>query len=192
MRIVFDASAKDSDKVSLNGVMLNGPNLNPEVPAVLIRFRMRRYALIGDIEKAFLQLSLANEQRDLTRFLWEDPLTNSTIVFRMTRVLFGATASPFLLAATLQHHIMSMEHEHRETCHAIARNFYVDDLAVSASSVAELVAIHDETTHIMKNMQCNIRGWVSNCVDTGRDISMPDQVGVLGVQWNPRSDTLIV
>ena len=68
VRIVFDASAKDSQGVSLNDAMFSGPNLSPDVVELLIRFRMRKVVLLADIEKAFLQLSLSTQQRDFTRF----------------------------------------------------------------------------------------------------------------------------
>jgi hypothetical protein len=47
-----------------------GPNLLPEVLATILRFRERPVAIIGHIQQAFLQLSLDQKDRDLTRFLW--------------------------------------------------------------------------------------------------------------------------
>ena len=69
-RIVFDASSSEGNSPSLNGVLEMGPNLLPEVLATLLRFRERPVAIVGDIQQAFLQLSLEKEDRDLTRFLW--------------------------------------------------------------------------------------------------------------------------
>ena len=67
-----------------------------------------------DIEKAFLQIELCKEQRDLLRFLWfKDPdkiefdvfENNKIVEYRLCRVIMGATPSPFLVSATLQHHM---------------------------------------------------------------------------------------
>jgi hypothetical protein len=69
-RIVFDASPSEGNSPSLNEVLEMGPNPLPEVLATLLRFRGHPEAIIGDIQQAFLQLSLDRKDRDLTRFLW--------------------------------------------------------------------------------------------------------------------------
>ena len=59
-----------------------------------------------DVSKAFLRVLLHYVDRNFTCFyvrkIWEDP--NSPVeVFRFKVVLFGLTASPFLLNATILH-----------------------------------------------------------------------------------------
>ena len=63
--------------------------------------------LVGDIEKAFLNVGADWRDRDCLRFLWlEDPShTSRVVIYRFCRVVFGLNASPFLLNATLRHHI---------------------------------------------------------------------------------------
>ncbi|XP_057381789.1 uncharacterized protein LOC130704356 [Daphnia carinata] len=68
VRILFDASARDYNHPSLNDCLEQGPNLNPELLAVMLRFRMKKIAFIGDIEKAFLQIEIAEGDRDAVRF----------------------------------------------------------------------------------------------------------------------------
>lgn len=61
---------------------------------VLVRFRCHKTALVGDIQKAFLRISVAEDDRDALRFLWfDDPFSEDPriIVLRFTRV---ALASP--------------------------------------------------------------------------------------------------
>ena len=65
-------------------------------------------ALTGDIEKAFLMVGMAEEDRDVLRFLWVDDINKPSpeiVVLRFTRVVFGVSSSPFLLNATIKHHI---------------------------------------------------------------------------------------
>jgi hypothetical protein len=69
-RIVFDASSHEDNEPLLNEVLEMGPNLLPEILAVLLQFRLYPVALIGDINQAFLQLVLDSKDRDLTRFFW--------------------------------------------------------------------------------------------------------------------------
>ena len=37
---------------------------------ILLRFRLNKVATIAEIEKAYLQLELDMDDRDVTRFLW--------------------------------------------------------------------------------------------------------------------------
>eukprot|EP00117_Sycon_ciliatum_P034134 scpid9570/ scgid26125/ len=70
VRIVYDASAKSSkEQKSLNECLLRGPVLLPDLAGLLLRFRMHDIAIVSDIEKAFLQVGLAEADRDTTRFL---------------------------------------------------------------------------------------------------------------------------
>ncbi|XP_068224528.1 uncharacterized protein, partial [Palaemon carinicauda] len=69
IRVVFDCSAK-FEGVSLNDVLLQGPNLTNSLTGVLIRFRQEVYAFIGDIEAMFFQIKIPPENQDYVRFLW--------------------------------------------------------------------------------------------------------------------------
>ena len=55
IRVVFDSSAK-FEGVSLNDVLLQGPNLTNALIGVLTRFRQEVYAFVGDIEAMFFQI----------------------------------------------------------------------------------------------------------------------------------------
>ena len=83
LRVVYDASAKSNKtSVSLNECLLKGPSLNPLLFYILLRFREKRTALVGDIEKAFLSVEVNEADRNFFRFLWlenpKDP--NSKII----------------------------------------------------------------------------------------------------------------
>ena len=86
-RVVFDASARDSNGVSLNSCFEAGPALQPDLVGILLRFRKNHVGVMGDIEKMFLQIRLKEEDRDSHRYLWRDLDPESTpTIYRMTRV----------------------------------------------------------------------------------------------------------
>ena len=100
LRIVYDASCK-STGASLNDCLHTGPTLSQR------SFRTHRKALGGDIEKASLNVSIAEEDRDLLRFLWFDDVKKESprvIILRFTGVVLGLSSSPFLLNATVRHY----------------------------------------------------------------------------------------
>ena len=135
IRIVFDASA--GHPRSLNDCVLAGPNLIADLAGILLRFRLHRVAVSADIEKAFLQISLHPEERDVTRFLWrEDPGAEPT-VFRMTRVVFGVSASPFLLQATIRRHLSQYADSYNATALRLSTDLYCNDLLTSLKTEEE-------------------------------------------------------
>ncbi|CAL1262171.1 unnamed protein product, partial [Larinioides sclopetarius] len=106
VRVVFDASSHAKDQFSLNDCLHTGHNLLPNLFNLLVHFRINKFAVIADLEKAFLQIQIKKEDRDFTRFFWIDNTEDKEVdIYRMTRVLFGVCSSPFLLAATIKYHL---------------------------------------------------------------------------------------
>ena len=108
LRVVFDASSKCPGEISLNDALYSGPNLLPLLFDILIRFRVHKVALTADIENAFLNVSIKPEQRNILRFLWIDSIESDDpciVVYRFCRLVFGLISSPFVLGATVRHHM---------------------------------------------------------------------------------------
>jgi len=100
VRVVYDASSKESKSVAcLNDCLHVGPPLTPLLYNILLRFRENRVVLVGDIEKAFLNVEVDPEDRDCLHFLWVEkpPDLSNIVVYRFCRVVFGLNASPFLI-----------------------------------------------------------------------------------------------
>ena len=85
IRIVYDGSAMSKDSVlSLNDCLQVGPNSIPKLFNVLVRFRCHSIALVGDIEKAFLMISINNVDRDMLRFLWlKEPFNERSDIIQL-------------------------------------------------------------------------------------------------------------
>ena len=89
MRTVFDACAKYKGTSPLNEVLYKGPCLNADLYSLLFKFRIYPIAIIADIEKAYLQISINEEHRDFVRFLWYSDFSEEIISkYRFTRVIF--------------------------------------------------------------------------------------------------------
>ena len=99
VRIVFDTLAKTCGP-SLNDCFYKYAQLTPLLFDILLRFRTFLIALTSDIEKAFLHISINEQDRDFLRFLWcDDVFADEPLIVRIkfARVVFGVTSSPFLL-----------------------------------------------------------------------------------------------
>ena len=140
LRIVYDASAKEGKNgISLNDCLHTGPSLNPLLFEILVRFRENRVALVGDIEEAFLNISVDVSDRDCLRFLWVDDVSDSNssvVVYRFCRVVFGLNASPFLLNGTIRHHLATFTEADPEFVRKMVESSYVDDM-ISGDSTTD-------------------------------------------------------
>ena len=117
--------------LTLQVSMNTGPSLLPTVIDILLRFRFHRVALVADIEKAFHMLRISEQDKDSLRFLWvNDPYSEDPelLVFRFLPVIFGLNCSPFILGASLNHHIRKYELEDPTFVRALLESLYVDDM----------------------------------------------------------------
>ena len=110
--IVNDTWAR-SYKTSLNNCLYTGPKFGQSIFDILLRFHTQHIALTGDINKAFLVVSVKKEDCNSLWFPWvsdpnEEPLMLT--VLRFTRVVFGVLSSPFLLNATINLHMEQHQH----------------------------------------------------------------------------------
>ncbi|GFW66133.1 integrase catalytic domain-containing protein [Trichonephila clavipes] len=159
LRLVFDASAHEEKQLSLNDCLFHGVNLNPNILDLLIS--SNKIAVLADVEKAFLQISLAPKDRDVVRFLIDDG-ENGVQVYRFNRVLFGVNASPFFLAATIKTHIGKYMEKYPDTVRTLDHCFYVDDLVTGEDDAKSAFDLSSKAAKIMSEAGMNLRKWISN------------------------------
>ena len=69
VRIVFNCSTNYGG-TSLNRNLLSGPDLTNQLTGILMRFRTKEVAFMGDIEAMFYQVKVPDSQRSFLRYLW--------------------------------------------------------------------------------------------------------------------------
>ena len=165
LRVVYDASSKQFPQPSLNECLEPGPSLIPLIFDVLMRFRIRKIALVGDLEKAFLNVEITPEQRDLLRFLWiDDPFSISPkeVVLRFTRLVFGLVCSPFILNAVLRNHLTKYEANDPQFVFDVLKSLYVDDYASGEDSVSACFDLYQKLKKCFSEGGFNMRKWATN------------------------------
>ncbi|XP_006811857.1 uncharacterized protein LOC102801503 [Saccoglossus kowalevskii] len=184
IRVVYDCSAISAiGQPSLNDCLETGPPLLNDLTAILLHFRSNPIALASDIEKAFLQIRLANGDRKYTKFLWlsdiNDP-NSEFITYQFTSVLFGATCS----------------HPEVPAAKDLQNNIYVDDVITGSRDTNEAMQFYEDSTKLLSTRGFNLRSWSTNDL-TIRKAAIRDNkaspnttVSVLGVKWNTDSDVL--
>ena len=198
IRIVYDCSCRQTpNSPSLNDCLQSSPPVLNELTSTLLRFRLHSYGVTTDIEKAFLNVCLHADDRDVTRFLWlqepSDP-NSKFLAYRFKSVLFGATSSPFILNATILKHLET--NSSVPASEILRRELYVDNVISSFQEEDEYVQYYAETRALMSSAGMNLMSWSSksekilhiagrdNCLDTD------DVTKVLGLRWDPSKDVL--
>ena len=164
IRVVFDCSAQFNG-VSLNDYLLQGPDFMNDLLGILCRFRKESVAFMTDIKSMFHQFVVAEEHRDLLRFLWwldGDP-SKEVIDYRMKVHLFGASSSPGCANFGLRRAADDGEEEFGTDAAAfIRKDFYVDDGLKSVSTVPEAIQLIKASQAICSKACLRLHKIVSN------------------------------
>ncbi|GBM67716.1 hypothetical protein AVEN_244301-1 [Araneus ventricosus] len=167
--------------------LYSGPNLIEQIPDIIDRFRSYPIDISADIEKAFLQLGIAPEHRDFLRFFY--PTENEEIVYRHSRVLFGVSSSPFLLAAALSHLPEHVPAEGSEIADKLKFSFYVDNCVAGVSDATQQEKFILKARGILSHGCFNLRNWESN-VDCKYISKSTGTAKLLGILWDLDKDVL--
>ena len=215
VRVVYDCSSKMAGNVSLNDCLEVPEPLYADLLAVLINFRVHKVAIIGDIEKAFLQIGMAEKDRDAYRVLFvDDPFKDDPeiVELRFTTVTFGVGPSMWHLGAVVQH-LANYVEEYPDLVKKIESGLYADDYSGGDDDDEKAIAQYRQTKKIFKDANMNMRKWKSNSPavmevmqkeEGGDDLSEesqakmmlnpndPSPVKTLGVPWDLKTDKMTI
>ena len=193
--------------MSLNKVLLPGPDLMNNLIGVLMRFRRENVAVICDVEQMFHSFHVEPKHRDFLRFLWfegNDPSKPIT-EYRMNVHLFGNGPSPAVATYGLRRTVVEGKEKYGEEANNfICRNFYVDDGLASLTTAQGAIDLVKGAQATLATAKLRLHKVVSNSVevmeafpaeDRAKDVrdldlrsdSLPAQRS-LGVFWDLETD----
>ncbi|XP_055590346.1 uncharacterized protein LOC129742471 [Uranotaenia lowii] len=201
VRMVWDAAAKVHG-ISLNSMLLKGPDQNCALTDVLIRFRANRIAVCGDIREMFHQVLISEEDQHCQRFLWKDNVNDaepSTYVMQV--MTFGASCSPSSAQYVKNYNAQQYQGQYPLAAAAITNSHYVDDMLLSVESEQEAIQLAKEVRFIHAQAGFEMRNWLSNsravvtalneCGENEKSLNIGDQTStekVLGMWWCTSTD----
>ena len=100
-----------------------------------------------------------------------------TCILRFARVVFGVSCSPFLLNATLQHHLNQYLNSHSELVKKLTKSLYVDDIVGGAQSEEEAYQLYLTSKKIVKQGGFNIRKFTTNSSSLQQRIHSAEETG---------------
>ncbi|XP_055622773.1 uncharacterized protein LOC129766279 [Toxorhynchites rutilus septentrionalis] len=162
VRIVWDAAAK-TNGVSLNSMLLIGPDQMTSLVSVLIQFRENKVAICGDLREMFHQVRISMDDQDCQRFLWRYNSTDlepSTYVMQV--MTFGACCSPSCAQYIKNMNAEKHAGQYPAAAKAIIKNHYVDDMLASTETEDEAIQLARDVRHVHAQAGFEMRNWISN------------------------------
>ncbi|XP_043206456.1 uncharacterized protein LOC122372869 [Amphibalanus amphitrite] len=205
IRVVFDASA-EFHGTSLNEELLTGPDLLQELPAILMRFREKSVAIVGDIDQMFHQVRIQQSDRPALSFLWRDlECGRPPDTYEMNVAIFGAKCSPAIASYALRKVIESQVEVglNKHSASGIAKQFYMDDYVASAESPKSAADLLHTVTKLVSTGGFTLRKWTSSPREVMESVQPTDRAHseldaftplsserVLGLIWDTEQDTI--
>ena len=195
VRIVWDAAAKVNG-ISLNDLLMSGPDLNEPLMRVLLRFRQGPWAVVGDIKEMFHQVLAREEDRPAMRFFWSK---NSDTVheYEMCVMSFGATCSPTIAQYVKNKNASDHAGVYPAAALSVKRNTYVDDWLVSEWIKDKLTELTQEVQAINRAAGFEMGKWICNhkeiaswLVISNSELGLDNMCEnkVLGMKWLVHED----
>lgn len=210
LRVVLDCAAKYRG-ISLNDVLLQGPDLTNPLVDVIQRFRHGSDAFMTDVKSMFYQVKAPLRDRDYLRFLWwpKGDLNKDPEEYRMTVHPFGAKSSPSCANYALRKTVMDYGKDYSaEVQNTVMSNFYVDDCLKSVDKEDKLVHVAPKVKDLCAKSGFTLTKFVGNnrklleslpVEEPGKGVreldlccdSLPMEKA-LEMCWSPELDTLAV
>ena len=164
LRVVFDCSANYRGR-SLNGMLLQGPDMTNSLVGVLTRFRQEPVAFMGDIESMFYQVKVPLKDHDYLRFLWwpNGDYHREVEEYRMSVHIFGAISSPSVSNYALKRCAQEASNQHdQQVTSTILNNFYVDDCLRSVPDEQTAIQLIRDVTAVCASGGFRLTKFTSN------------------------------
>jgi hypothetical protein len=204
VRVVFDASAT-FEGVSLNNMLLSGPDTNNGLRSVLQRFRERSVGFVCDVQQMFHSFAVPDHQRDFCRFFWPKGSADGQpiVSYRGKVHLFGITSSPAVAILGLRYAARGIPPVSSDF---VMNSFYMDDGMSSSDSVVRAVQTLSDARIVLNRFNIRIHKFLSSHPDVlaafpasehAEDIASVsfDDAPVqrtLGVQWVMQCDSFVI
>ena len=141
LRVVFDASAKTTFRISLNDKVMLGPTVQKDLFSIVTCFQMHQVKLSADIAKMYHHVELEEENRNYHRILWKHQNSTEIRHNRMTRVTHEIASLAFHSIKPLQ--VLAEEKDDDSFNIATLNDMYVDNLLSGFSDTESAIQLHD-------------------------------------------------
>lgn len=200
LRVVFNASAKINNNLSLNDTLLVGPKLQKDIVQILLNFRLHNVVLTADIKKMYRQILIAPKHQDYQRIFWRFKPSDPIAEFKLCTVTYGVSSSPYLALRTLLQLAEEEKNNFPLAANVLISDTYVDDIITGCSNIDQAVALQIELTQLLREGGFELHKWTTNKPQVLSHVSSSlinpaslsldsdETTKILGLLWVPSSD----
>ena len=98
-------------------------------------------ALTADISHTYRAVLIPETRRDLHRFLWRENLPEPLVDYRMMRLTFGVSASPFVPYMVVKQNAIDFGEQYPQATWVIHESFYVDNELTREDTIHEVTEL---------------------------------------------------
>ncbi|XP_039503109.1 uncharacterized protein LOC120459751 [Pimephales promelas] len=160
VRLVWNSSQKFRG-ISMNDLLLKGPDVLNPIRAVLLRFRKGAHAALGDIKKMYNSVWLEDLEMHLHRFLWRNSGVEEIEEYCITRVNIGDRPAGCIAQLAMRETARLPMFTHlKEERRVIEEDSYVDDILTSHNDLEKLNETTKKVEEILKAGGFFLKPWV--------------------------------
>lgn len=160
VRLVWNSSQKFKG-LSMNDLLLKGPDILNPIRAVLLRFRRGVHAALGDIKKMYNSVWLEEREMHLHRFLWRDGAKQEMKEYAITRVNMGDRPAGCIAQVAMRETARLANFAHlEEECRVLEEDSYVDDILTSCNDPEKLDVNTKRVEKVLKAGGFFLKPWV--------------------------------
>ena len=196
LRLVFDASRRQGGFPSMNDCLDKGPDrFMNNLLSVVVGFRNGRVGCAADIKKFHNRVRLFLKDIHMQRFLWRGLQTDKPPkTYAVVRNNFGVKPANCIATSALHKSADKFSEIYPVASKEVKEQTYVDDALIAARNKEEAIVKTRQFDEILDHADMPNKGWLysgdeSNALPIGADAVGEKDDRVLGLLWDPTSDT---
>ena len=195
IRVVFNASQKAFNKVSLNDALHQGPKLQQDLVVIILRWRFFKFVFMADIVKMYRQIYIDSRDRKWLRILYD--FGEGVRDFELNTVTYGTNCAPFQALKVMKTIAESIASSHPAIAEILNNQTYMDDVFVGGDSIDQTIDLRDQLISVFKGAQFELAKWAinddslllkNNQSEMFKSLDIFETVSTLGLRWNPLAD----
>lgn len=162
LRVVFDASTKTTNDLSLNDILHVGPKLHNDITTIIMNFRLHKYVFTTDVKQMFRSIQLNEDDRKYQFIYWRDDPQKKLSLYQLNTVTYGMSCSPYLANRVILQLTQDEEINFPVASKVLRNHIYVDHVALGADTIEDALSLQNDVKLLLEKGGFYLRKWSAN------------------------------